>query len=148
MNNQYDKELIIDVIEAIETLGIEGFHWGKKDKEFLKSQKELKKSIDKIIICLGWIDREYTLEAYIKANGLKASQLKKAIEASEEIDIPLGCVITAIAYNYHRFRYIKTMGWEDIVFYAPADIVRELKSRMKRHEEKISPERLQQILEA
>lgn len=147
MKNLYDKELIVDVIEAIETLGIDGFHWDKRNEEFIKSQNELKNSIDKIIICLEWIDREYTLEAYIKANGLRASQLKKAIEASEEIDIPLGCVITAIAYNYHRFRYIKTTGWEDIVFYAPADIVRELKSKIKRHEEKISPERLQQIME-
>ena len=148
MNNQYDKELIIDIIEAIETLGIGGFYWGKKDIEFTKSQEELKKSIDKIIICLEWIDREYTLEAYMKATGLKASELKRGIEASEETEIPLGCVITAIAINHHRFRYIKTIGWEDIIFYAPADIVRELKSRMKRHEEKISPERLQRILEA
>jgi hypothetical protein len=148
MNNQYDEELIIDVIEAIETLGIDGFHWGKKDKEFSKSQEELINSVDKIITCLEWIDREYTLEAYIKATGLKASELKRGIEASEETEIPLGCVITAIAFNYHRFRYSRTTGWEDIIFYAPADIVRELKSRMKKHEEKISPERLQQIMEA
>ncbi len=148
MKNQYDKELIIDVIEAIETLGINGFHWGNRDKEFIKDQEELKKSTDKIIICLEWIDREYTLEAYMKASGLRASELKRGIEASEETEIPLGCVITAIAINHHRFRYIKTTGWEDIIFYAPADIVRELKSRMKRHEEKISPERLQQIMEA
>ena len=147
MKNQYDKELIIDVIEAIETLGINGFHWGNKDKEFIKSQEELKNSVDKIIICLEWIDREYTLEAYMKATGLRASELKRGIEASEETEIPLGCVITAIAFNHHRFRYIKTIGWEDIIFYAPADIVRELKSRMKRHEEKISPERLQKIME-
>lgn len=148
MKNQYDKELIIDVIEAIETLGINGFHWGKKDKEFIKGQEELKKSIDKIIICLEWVDREYTLEAYMKASGLRASELKRGIEASEETEIPLGCVITAIAINHHRFRYIKTAGWEDIIFYAPADIVRELKFKMKRHEAKTSPERLQKILEA
>ena len=148
MNNQYDKELIIDVIEAIETLGIDGFHWGKKDKEFIKSQEELKRSTDKIIICLKWIDREYTLEAYMKASGLRASELKRGIEAWEETEIPLGCVITAIAINHHRFRYIKTIGWEDIIFYAPAYIVRELISRMKRHEEKISPERLEKIMEA
>lgn len=148
MNNQYDKELIIDVIEAIETLGIDGFYWGKKDKEFIKGQEELKRSTDKIIICLEWIDREYTLEAYMKASGLRASELKRGIEASEETEIPLGCVITAIAINHHRFRYLKTAGMEDIIFYAPADIVRELKFKMKRHEEKISPERLQQIMEA
>ena len=148
MKNQYDDELIIDVIEAIETLGIDGFHWGKRDEQFYKSQDELINSVDKIKICLDWIDREYTLEAYIKANGLRASQLKKGIEASEEIDIPLGCVITAIAYNHHRFRYIKTAGWEDIIFFAPADIVRELKYQMKRPERKLSPERLQQIIEA
>ncbi len=80
MKQQYDKELIINVIEAIEHLGIDGFHWGKKDKQFVKSQKELKKSIDKIIICLEWIDREYTLEAYIKAKGCKASELKRDYE--------------------------------------------------------------------
>ena len=148
MNNNYDEELIIDVIEAIETLGIDGFHWGKRDEQFYKSQDELINSVDKIKICLDWIDREYTLEAYIRASGLRASQLKRGIEASEEIDIPLGCAITAIAYNYHRFRYIKTAGWEDIIFYAPADIVRELKSQMKRPERRISPDRLQKIIEA
>ena len=148
MNNQYDKELIVDVIEAIETLGIDGFHWDKRDEEFIKSRNELKNSIDKIIICLEWIDREYSLEAYIKAKGNKASELKKGIEADEEIDIPLGCVITAIAFNYHRFRYLKFPGLEDIIFYAPADIVRELKLRKKTYDVKISPERLNQIIEA
>ena len=148
MKNQYDKELIIDVIEAIETLGIDGFHWGKKDKEFSKSQEELKKSIDKIIICLEWIDREYTLEAYIRASGCNASKLQQIIELNEGTEIPLGCVITAIAYNYHRFRYLKTAGMEDIIFYAPADIVRELKKKKKNYDVVISPERLQQILEA
>ncbi len=147
MKQQYDKKLIINIIEAIENLGIDGFHWGKRDEHFFKSQDELMGSVDEIIISLEWIDREYTLEAYIKASGLRASQLKRAIEASEYIDIPLGCVITAIAYNYHRFRYIKSAGWKDIVFFAPADIVRELKFKMKRREEVISPERLQQIIE-
>jgi len=148
MKNQFDKDLIVNVIEAIETLGIDGFHWGNKDKQFVKSQKELKKSIDKIIICLEWIDREYTLEAYIKASGCKASQLQKIIEGNEETQIPLGCVITAIAYNYHRFRYIITAGMEDIIFYAPADIVRELKRKKKNYDVVISPERLNQIMEA
>jgi len=148
MKQQYDRELIIDVIEAIETLGVDGFHWGKKDNEFSKSQEELINSVDKIITCLEWIDREYTLEAYIKATGLKASELKRGIEASEETEIPLGCVITAIAFNYHRFRYSRTTGWEDVIFYAPADIVRELKRKKKNYDVVISPERLQQILEA
>ncbi|MBK6915022.1 MAG: hypothetical protein IPH11_15675 [Ignavibacteriales bacterium] len=131
MKQEFDKELIIDVIDAIEHLGIDGFHWGKRDEQFLESQNELKNNIDKIIICLEWIDREFTLEAYIKASGCRASELKRSIEFYKETDIPLGCVITAIAYNYHRFRYIKTTGWEDMVFYAPADIVRELKSRKR-----------------
>ena len=148
MKNQYDENLILDVIEAIETLGVDGFHWGKKDNEFSKSQNELKNSIDKIIICLEWIDREYSLEAYIKATGNKASELKRIIEADEETEIPLGCVITALAYNYHRFRYLKTAGMEDIIFYAPADIVRELKRKKKNYDVVISSERLQQILEA
>ena len=141
MKQQYDKNLILDIIDAIENLGNDGFHWGKRDNEFLKRQKKLKQ-------CLYWIDREYTLEAYIKASGLRASQLKRAIEASEDIDIPLGCIITAIAYNYHRFRYIKTTGWEDMIFFAPADLVRELKSKIRKKDNKISPERLQQIIEA
>ncbi len=148
MNNQYDEELIVGVIEAIETLGIDGFHWGKRDEQFFKSQDELINSLDKIKICLEWIYREYTLEAYMRATGLRASELKRAIEASEEIDIPLGCVITAIAFNHHRFRYVRTAGWEDMIFFAPADIVRELKSQRKRPEGKISQERLQQIIEA
>jgi hypothetical protein len=148
MKNQYDKDLIINVIEAIKHLGINGFHWGKRDENFFKSQDELINSVDKIIICLEWIDREYTIEAYIKANGLRASQLKIAIEASENIDIPLGCVITAIAFNHHRFRYTKTTGWKDIVFFAPANIVRELKYQMKRRDKKLSPEELQKIIEA
>lgn len=147
MKNQYDEELIINVIEAIETLGIDGFHWGKKDKQFVKDQKELKNSIDKIIICLEWIDREYTLEAYIKASGCNASKLQQIIEIDEGTEIPLGCVITALAFNYHRFRYLKTAGAKDVIFYAPADIVRELKRKKKNNDLVISPERLKQIME-
>ena len=59
MKNNYDDELIIDVIEAIETLGIDGFHWGMPDEQFYKSQDELINSVDKIKICLDWIDREH-----------------------------------------------------------------------------------------
>ena len=131
MKQEYDEEQIINVIEAIEHLGIDGLHWGKKDKQFVQSQKELKKSIDKIIICLEWIDREYTLEAYIKANGCRASQLQKIIGSNEEMEIPLGCVITALSYNCHRFRFLKIHGWQDMLFFAPVDIVRELKSRKR-----------------
>lgn len=148
MKQQYDKDLIINVIEAIEHLGVDGFYWGQRDENFFKSQDELINSVDKIIICLEWIDREYTLEAYIRANGVRASQIKNAIESEEDIDIPLGCVITAIAFNHHRFRYTKTTGWKDIVFYAPANIVKELKYQMKRRDRKISPEELQKIIEA
>jgi len=148
MKNQYDKELILNTIDAVEHLGINGFYWGNRDNEFLKSQKKLKQSIDKIIICLEWIDREYTLEAYIKANGCKASQLQKIIETNDETEMPLGCVIAAIAFNYHRFRYLKFSGLADITFYAPADIVRELKTRKTNYDVKISPERLKQIIEA
>jgi hypothetical protein len=131
MNQQYDEELIINIIEAVENLGINGFHWDKKDEKFLNKQKELKKSIDKIIICLEWIDREYTLETYIKANGCRASQLQKIIGSNEEMEIPLGCVITALSYNCHRFRFLKINGWEDMLFFAPVDIVKELKSRKR-----------------
>jgi hypothetical protein len=148
MKNQYDENLILDVIEAIETLGVDGFHWGKKDKEFSKSQEELINSVDKIITCLEWIDREYTLEAYIRASGCNASKLQQIIELNEGTEIPLGCVITALAYNYHRFRYLKTVGEKDVIFYAPANIVRELKRKKKNYDVVISPERLQQILEA
>lgn len=148
MKQQYDIDLIINVIEAIEHLGIDGFYWGDRDENFFKSQDELINSVDKIITCLEWIDREYTLEAYIRANGVRASQIKSAIEAEEDIDIPLGCVITAIAFNHHRFRYLKTNGWGDIVFFAPANIVKELKYQMKSQNKKLSPEELQKIIEA
>jgi hypothetical protein len=127
MNNQYDKELIIDVIEAIETLGIDGFHWGNKDKEFIKSQEELEESIDKIIICLEWIDKEFTPGKYIKAKGERASELKGLIDFKEDMDMPLGCVIAAIIYNRDRFEYLRLAGWKDIIFYAPLHIIRELK---------------------
>ena len=43
---------------------------------------------------------------------------------------------------------IKFPGLEDITFYAPADIVRELKTRKTNYDVKISPERLKQIIEA
>lgn len=131
MKSDYDENQIVEVIEAIEHLGIDGFHWGKRDEEFIKSQNALKNSVDKIIICLEWIDREYSLEAYIKAKGNNASELQKMIESIEETDIPLGCVIVAIAFNHHRFRYLKFRGLNDIVFYAPADIVRELKKKQR-----------------
>jgi len=131
MKQQYDKEQIINIIEAVENLGIDGLHWEKKDDKFLKKQKVLKKSIDKIIICLEWVDREYTLEAYINANGCRASQLQRIIGINEEMEIPLGCVITALSYNCHRFRFLKLHGWQDMIFCAPADIVRELKSRKR-----------------
>lgn len=131
MKDQFDEESVKYVVEAIEHLGIDGFHWGRRDEAFLKSQEELKNSVDKIIVCLKWIDRDITIEVYIKSTGRWAAKLKEAIEASEGIDIPLGCVITAIAYNFHRFRFLKFPGVKDILYFAPADIVMELKKRKR-----------------
>jgi hypothetical protein len=126
MNNQYDKELIIDVIEAIETLGIDGFHWGYNDKELPNSREELKMALDKIIICLEHIDKEFTPDQYIKAKGERASELKGLIDFKEDMDIPLGCVIAAIIYNRDRFEYLRLAGWKDIIFYAPLYIIKKL----------------------
>ena len=111
------KNLIIDVIEAIETLGVDGFHWGYNDKELRKSQEELKMSIDLIIICLDRIDKEFTPDIYILAKGRRASEIKRLIDFKDNIDMPLGCVIAAIIYNRDRFQYLRLAGWKDIIFF-------------------------------
>ena len=127
MNNQYDKELLINMIEEIETLGIDGFHWGYNDKELPKSREELKMSLDKIIICLERIDKEFTTDIYILAKGRRASEIKQLIDFKDNIDMPLGCVIAAIIYNRDRFKYLRLAGWEDITFWVHPHIIAELK---------------------
>ena len=40
MKKEYNKEHIIYIIEAVENLGIDGFHWEELDEKFIESQKE------------------------------------------------------------------------------------------------------------
>jgi hypothetical protein len=116
MKQQYDEELIIDVIDAIENLGIDGFHWQKKDDKFLNRQKELKKSIDKIIVCLDWLDEGLNYFTYFANYNCYASNVKDMIEKPDGPEIPLGCVITAILYNHNKLEYEKKVGCKDLRF--------------------------------
>ena len=120
MKQQYDEELIINIIEAVENLGIDGFHWGKKDDKFLNRQKELKKSIDKIIICLDWLDKGLNYFTYFENYNCYASDVKEMIENSSNMKIKLGCVITAILYNYQKLEYEKEVGSKDLKFRLPS----------------------------
>jgi hypothetical protein len=119
MKQQYDEELIIDVIDAIENLGIDGFHWQKKDDKFLNRQKELKKSTDKIIICLDWLDNYLNYFTYFANYNCYASNVKDMIEKPDGPEIPLGCVITAILYNHQKLGYEKEVGSKDLKFRLP-----------------------------
>ena len=116
MKQQYEEELIINIIEAVENLGIDGFHWGKKDDKFLDKQKELKKSTDKIIICLDWLDEGLNYFTYFANYNCYASNVKEMIERPDGPEIPLGCVITAILYNYQKLEYEKEVGNKDLTF--------------------------------
>ena len=120
MKNKYDKEMIIYTIEAVENLGIDGLHWGEKDDKFLKKQKELKKSVDKIIVCLDWLDEYLNYFTYFSNYNCYASNVKEMIEIRGKRQIPLGCVIAAIMYNYKRLRYEKEIGNKDLVFRIPS----------------------------
>jgi hypothetical protein len=122
MKKQYDKEMIIYTIEAVENLGINGFHWGKRDNKFLKSQDELKLSVDKIIVCLDWLDEGLNYFTYFANYNCYASDVKKMIEQGGEIEIPLGCIITAIMYNYQKLDYEKECGKKDLTFRLPSHI--------------------------
>ena len=120
MKQQYDEELIINIIEAVENLGIDGFHWGKKDDKFLHRQKELKKSIDKIIVCLDWLDKSLNYFTYFSNYNCYASDVREMIETPDTGRISLGCVIAAVMYNYQKLEYEKEGGNKDLIFRIPS----------------------------
>ena len=120
MKNEYDKEMIIYTIEAVENLGIDGFHWEERDEQFRKSQDELKQSVDKIIVCLEWLDEYLNYFTYFSNYNCYASNVKEMIEIRGKRQIPLGCVIAAILYNHQKLGYEKEIGNKDLVFRIPS----------------------------
>jgi len=132
MKNDYDKEQIVFIIEAVENLGLDGFHWGDRDEEFRKSQKELKNSVDKILVCLEWLDEYLTYFTYFANYYCYASEVKDMIENPGEEEIPLGCVITAILYNYQKLEYEKEVGSKDLIFRLPSSTRDKLESKKRR----------------
>jgi len=116
MKQQYDEEQIINIIEAVENLSLDGFHWGKKDDKFLNIQKELTKSVDKITVCLDWLDEGLNYFTYFANYNCYASDVKEMIEKPDGPEIPLGCVITAILYNHQKLKYEKEVGSKDLKF--------------------------------
>jgi hypothetical protein len=116
MNNQYDKELIIDIIEQMKFLGLEGFYLGKLDDKFLDSQNELKRSMDKIIVCLEWLDTGLGYFTYFAKDDCLASEIKEMIQNAQHPVIPLGCVITALLYFHNRIAINSNIESADLVF--------------------------------
>ncbi len=131
MKNEYDEEQIINTIEAVENLGIDGFHWRKKDEKFLDKQKELKKSIDKIIVCLDWLDEYLNYFTYFANYNCYASDVKEMIELRGNRDAPLGCVITAILYNHQKLENEKEVGKKDLTFRVPSHIRNKLETKKR-----------------
>ena len=131
MKQQYDEELIINIIEAVENLSIDGFHWDKKDDKFLNIQKELKKSIYKIIVCLDWLDKYLDYFTYFANYNCYASDVKEMIEKPDGPEIPLGCVITAILYNYQKLEYEKEVGSKDLKFRLPSTVSNKLRNKAR-----------------
>jgi hypothetical protein len=132
MKNDCDRELIVYTIEALENLGLDGFHWGKRDEEFRKSQEELENSIDKVLVCLEWLDEHLTYFTYFANDYCYASKVKDIIENHREEQIPLGCVITAILYNSQKLEYEKEYGSKDLIFRHPSTVRDKLESRKRR----------------
>ena len=96
MKKEYNKEQIIYIIEAVENLGIDGFHWEELDEKFIESQNELKNSVDEIIICLKWIDKcLYLLTDFSKLK-CYASEIKETMDSSSKEEMPLGCIIVLL----------------------------------------------------
>jgi hypothetical protein len=120
MKNKYDKEMIIYTIEAVENLGIDGFHWEERDEQFRKSQDELKQSVDKIIVCLEWLDEYLNYFTYFSNYNCYASDVREMIETPDTGRISLGCVIAAVMYNYQKLQHEKEIGNKDLVFRIPS----------------------------
>ena len=127
MKDQYDNELIRIVIESNENLGINGFYWGYMDEQFRGSKEELYNSVNKIILCLEWLDRYLNYFTYFSSDYCSASKVKEMIEKPNGPNIPLGCVIVALLYNYNRIEYEKEFGKNDLIFRLPSTERDELK---------------------
>ena len=119
MKKEYNKEHIIYIIEAVENLGIDGFHWEELDEKFIESQKELKKSVDEIIVCLEWIDECLYLLTDFSKPTCYASEIKETMDSSSKEEIPLGCIIAALMHNYDMITYEKKVGLKDLIFCLP-----------------------------
>ena len=121
MENQYDEEPITNIIDRAGNLGLEGFYLGERDEKFQESQNELKKSIDKIIVCLDWLDTGLDSFTYFAKEDCLASEVKEMIQDSHNPEIPLGCVIIALLYFCDRIVINKKRISQDLIFALPYD---------------------------
>ena len=105
MKKEYNKEHIIYIIEAVENLGIDGFHWEELDEKFLECQNELKNSVDEIIYCLESIERSLSHNTYYAEYDCYASEVKEMVENDQHPVISLGSIIAALLYLRGRIQY-------------------------------------------
>lgn len=119
MKNQYDMELVKNIIDQTNNLGLEGFHLGEIDEKFLESRNELKKNIDKIIVCLEWLDSGLDFFTYFAKDDCLASEVREMIQNNQHPVIPLGCVITALLYFRGRVVIKKNSVSSDLTFELP-----------------------------
>jgi len=119
MKQQYDIELIESIIDQTKNIGLDGFHPGEMEDNFQESQNELKKSIDKIIVCLEWLDRGLGYFTYFAKEECLASEVKEMIQNDQHPVIPLGCVITALLYFRGRIAINKNIISSDLIFSLP-----------------------------
>jgi hypothetical protein len=96
-----------------------GFHLGELGKKFQESQDELKNHIDKIIICLEWLDTGLDCFTYFAKDDCLASEVKEMIQNDQHPVIPLGCVITALLYFRNRIAIDKEIISPDLIFALP-----------------------------
>ena len=63
--------------------------------------------MDKIIVCLKWLDSGLDYFTYFAKDDCLASEVKEMIQDNQHPVIPLGCVIIALLYFRERIEIEK-----------------------------------------
>jgi len=87
--------------------------------------------MDKIIVCLDWLEEGLNYFTYFSNYNCYASDVKEMIGLRDKRETPLGCVITAILYNHQKLEYEKEVGNKDLTFRLPSTDRNKLRNKAR-----------------
>lgn len=110
LNNEY-----LYTIENNPNITLDGYYYGKQNKKYKKSRKELRNNYQKIYLCDFWLDG-FCWQDTKSFYRVPDTRVLSLIEKYYDEDIPLGCLIIAVKHRKEKHIMNMDNNGFDLIF--------------------------------